>query len=384
MEKSTKITTSTSELNAELKKNSIPYNAVYIILLCIVGFLLAINYVAVFNSKYYWGSLSGKAYVGVVNFRKFDNTQKGQLLVVDKISGANEISIGDEIFYAGNGGEGSGEVLELHFAKKYVLIKTNNSQVSVDTSTIIGKVTKKIDKLGYIFWTFQNTLGLIILNGVLVMLFISRTIWTFCVEPSRKGKELRKNLVFQRNDNRRKKKMLKNYKLTGLDVDSFELLDGDFEINRQKIIENAKNHDISGVYQYLLQKVHRVFVCKRKLTVEDRKKITNCIEQMCLAEHFDLDIEYRLTDLILKTNVVNFDLKNFIDSCKNYLSNKHSYDDLECFMSVLYVLLKRNKNLRKYEMLDLCENLEIYLCRANFVEETNQLLSLCNFIKKII
>lgn len=384
MKESTKITTTSQGLANELKKSSLVYNVLYIILLCVLGLLLIFNYFAVFTTYFYPTNFKGQCFVGVMDTSNYHNVSKGQMLVINKYRGTIKINIGDEVFYSGNSGEGSGVVEETHIPNGYITVSANGEEKNIDVGTVIGQVVAKKDNSGYVVWFLQDWVGTAVLNGLLVIVLLARTIWGFTTEPSKKGKELKKQLKAQKLANKKFKIMYKNYTKTGLDVESFELLDGDFEDNKQKIIEYAKAKDIPNAYKFLLQKVHRVYVCKHKITVLDRKKITNCIELMFLADEFDIDVEYMLTDLILKTHVIHFDLERFISSANEYLSKPHNVQDLECFESVLYVLFKKNKHLRKVSVIAFCESLEVYLCRHHKNENCLHLLNLCNYIKKLI
>lgn len=378
------ITTTSHGLATELHKHSGIYTALYTFLLCIFSLLLIFNYISVFSNHFYITDFSGNAYIGVVDSKNFYNVQNGQLLKVDKYTSTADIVVGDEVFFAGNSGEGSGIVKKLHIPNGYIDVKIGENEQKIMVSTLIGKVVDKVDKIGYVFWIFQSWVGIIVLNVVLAVLVILRTIFGFTVETSAKGRELKRKLAQQRKDHKKFKRIHKNYEKTGLDIESFELLDGDYCQNKQKIVEYAQNGDVASAYKFLLRKVHRVYIEKQKLSMQDRKKIANCIELMCLVENFDIDSEYMLTDLILKTHLVNFDISNFVISCKNYLTEYHTAEDLECFESVLYILIKRNKNLRKAEILELCENLDIYLCQQSLNDNNSSLYSLCGYIKKLI
>lgn len=384
MMKDEKITTTSHGLASELNKHSGIYTALYTFLLCVFSLLLIFNYISVFSNHFYLTDFNGNAYVGVVDTDNFQDVKKGQLLKIDKYTSASDIVVGDEVFFSGNAGEGSGIAKKLHITNGYIDVVVGDIEQKVMVSTLIGKVVDKTDNLGYVFWIFQSWVGVVILNIALIVLVIIRTVFGFTIETSAKGRELKNKLYQQKKDHKRFKRIHKNYAKTGLDIESFEALDGDYFQNKQKIMEYAQNGDVAEAYKFLLRKVHRVYIEKQKLTNQDRKNIANCIEHMCLVEKFDIDSEYMLTDLILKTHLVNFDMSNFVISCRQYLTEPHSVEDLECFESVLYILIKRNKNLRKAEILELCENLDVYLCQQSFNEDQSSLYNLCNYIKKLI
>lgn len=382
--KEEKITTTSHGLATELNKHSGIFTALYMFLLCIFSLLLVFNYISVFSNHFYITDFSGNAYVGVVNPENFQDVAKGQLLKVEKYTSTADIVVGDEVFFSGNAGEGSGIVSRLHIPNGYIDVKMGDNEQKVMVSTLIGKVIDKTDKIGYVFWIFQSWVGVIILNAIIALLVIIRTIFGFTVETSAKGRALKYKLIQQKKDHKKFKRIHKNYEKTGLDIESFELLDGDYYQNKQKIVEYAQNGDVAGAYKFLLRKVHRVYIEKQKMSTQDRKKIGNCIELMCLVEKFDIDSEYMLTDLILKTHLASFDISNFVASCKQYLTGYHAAEDLECFESVLYILIKRNKNLRKAEIVELCEHLDVYLCQQSLNDSQSSLYNLCGYIKKLI
>ena len=384
MKKTNRITTTSQGLATELKKRSLVYTFLYTLLLCVVSGFLIFNYFAVFTSNFYPTNFKGSYYLGVVETNNFNNCKKGQLITFEQYEDAYQIAVGDEIYFKGNAGEGSGVVKKLYLSQNYIKILTNNVEHNVSISTILGKIVQKTDNWGYVVWFLQSWYGIIALNIVIIVLVLLRIVFCYTVETSPKGKELQFRMRAQKKSNIKYKKMHKNYINTELDADSLELLDGEFDENKKKVLEYSKRKDISNAYKFLLQKVHSVYIGKNKLTALDRKKIANCVELMCLVEQFDIDSEYMLTDLILKTPAIHFDLERFLQSCNNYLIGKHYVEDLECFASVLYVLLKKNKHLRKKQFINFCDKLENYLSTANWVQDSAHLLKLCGYIKKLI
>ena len=383
MKENTPITTTSARLASELKKNSLVYTILYTLLLCLLASLLCFNYFSVFSSRFYLSALNGKYLVGIADATKYYNTEPGQILVVQTYKTSANIRVGDELFFSGNIGEGAGIVKYINLSQGYLTL-VNDSEQNVSISTVIGKVVEKKNSGGYILWTFQNWLGVIILNGILIAAVIARTLLAYTVETSPKGRELKKKLKLQQKAQKELKKMQKNYKNTGLDAQSFDLLKGDFLENKKKIEDLAKRKDLPNAYAFLLKKVHRAYICKRHLSGEEREKITNCVELMCLLQTFDLDSEYMLADLILKTSMIWFDTANFIDLCKKYLAQEHKIEDLSCFQYVLYVLIKKNKLLRTNEMLELVELIDQSLLPYKDSEHSVKLLEISNFIKNLI
>ena len=99
--------------------------------------------------------------------------------------------------------------------------------------------------------------------------------------------------------------------------------------------------------------MHETFVTKQELSKSDVNIIKSLVELMCESYGFDMDMEYMLVDLLLKSKLVKFDEKEFSASASRFLQEAN-YDDLLNFGSVLYILLKENYILRKGKLKGVC------------------------------
>ena len=89
---------------------------------------------------------------------------------------------------------------------------------------------------------------------------------------------------------------------------------------------------------------------------------------MCECKDLDVDIEYMLVDLLLKSSLMEFDSKAFTKSAKEFLNSKLDDDDMLNFASVLYVLVYKNKKLRN----ELKEIVDFFLQKAQYLEPKDQ------------
>ena len=388
MKKTNEITTTKRELENELKKNSMGQTILFTLLVSLLIFLLAFCYISVFSSNFYFRSFDGSYLVGVVDTSTYYDTRSGQMLYITPYSSISEISKvnNDIVYYAGNSGTGSGRIKEMYFNEGYITIyrddETKTQNISV--STIIGKVESKADFWGFIIWFIQSEYGIVILNLALIAIVVFRVVIVATTETSAKGWELKKKLRIQNAQYRKIVQMKRNYERTGLEADIFEILDGTYDNNKQALFEFSNKKDLSDAYKFLLRQVHDAYLPKLKLSNEDKNKITNCIELMCLSKDFDEDVEYMLTDLILKTSVVDFDASKFSNSCVELIEKNKNTAVLVRIFTVLYVLLKTKKTLRDDHFIDICEQLELKLAKKSDDNNTIYLLTLSNNIKNLV
>ena len=139
-------------------------------------------------------------------------------------------------------------------------------------------------------------------------------------------------------------------KTDGFSAEDSVIIDGSMGDNLIELVaftSAEKKGDISSTYKYILEKVHRSYMFKDKLSKIDKIRISNVIEMCPIVDKFDEDMEYKLTDLILREQVQEFDLDGFEKLSLKFLSKDVKADDLDNFGSVLYVLLSKTEKLRQ-------------------------------------
>ena len=387
MKKKTTITTTKENLMGELKKNSIAHALFYGILVGIVASLLVFCYFSVFSSNFYLRA-NDACLVGVADSQKFESTNNGDLLFVQKYDDWYDTALGDQIYFSGNTGRGSGNIIERHVADGYLTIKTGEETYNVSLSTVLGKVVAKAGFWGYILYFFQSVAGIIGLNILLAIIVGARMILLATTETSAKGRELKAKLAEQKREYARRKKTHERYKSTSLDSDAFEILSGTHQENKKQLFEVAEKKDQANAYKFLLEKVYNAYLTKPQLTHDEQVKISNCIELMAVAYGFDMDVEYMINDLIIKCPVVDFDMQAFRDTCKEEIIKTKSFENLGRFCSSIYVLAKLNKCVRTSELGEICDAVQEKLADKKFAQKNEQaaeeLQNLLLFIKKFI
>ena len=76
---------------------------------------------------------------------------------------------------------------------------------------------------------------------------------------------------------------------------------------------------------------------------------------MTVPKDFDLDMEYMLIDLNLKSALVDFDLDLFVESSKEFIDGCDHRSDLVNFSSVLYILVYKNPKIRDEKLKEIIE-----------------------------
>ena len=100
--------------------------------------------------------------------------------------------------------------------------------------------------------------------------------------------------------------------------------------------------ELKEKYKYILAEIHDAYLGKKDLSKEEKRRITAITELMTVPKDFDLDMEYMLIDLNLKSALVDFDLDLFVESSKGFIDGCDHRSDLVNFSSVLYILVYKN------------------------------------------
>lgn len=388
MKEKTVITTTKESLVGELKKHSIAYAILYGIVVGLVASMLIFCYFSVFSSNFYLKTADGLNMVAVVDKKSYESNKRGDIIYVRQYDSYADIAVGDEIYYSGNAGEGSGIVVEKHLIDGYLTVKTHEETFHVYLSTLVGKIASKTQFWGYILYFFQSVVGIVALNVLLVVIVAWRMIFIATRETSPKGKELKAKLKKQKRGYAKRLKTTKKYSETTLDAETFDVLSGTHEQNKQKLFEAAGYKDQANAYKFLLEKVYKTYLTKPQLTKDEMVKITNCIELMAVAYGFDEDVEYMINDLIIKSPVVDFDISAFEKTCTEEIVKTNSIENLERFCLSLYILVKLNKSLQTQQICAICDAVDEKLKDEKFVKNNLQikenLQKLTEYIRKFV
>ncbi len=381
--KEQKLTTTNEQLNKELKKNSLVLNIFYALFICIVAILLVFSYFSIFSDRFYFKNFNHQYIVGIGSSENFVNAKNGQLFVISKYNSTMQINIGDEIYYSKNIQKGSGIVQSVNNSTQVIELKCGEQTVHVYFSSVLGKIDSKVDGIGYIVWFIQSKAGVITFNVVLIAIVTTKILLNYFIETSAKGRELKKKLKEQKRELKQLSKNHKKYKDSELNVKTFDMLSGTLLENKQKLTEMSQDGNLSNAYSYLLSSVHEYYMLKDKLDLDDKEKITNCVELMTLANEIGVNEEYMLTDLILKSGIYKFDTKEFLKSGKEFFNNAHAKETYQSFLIVLYVLCKNNKSEIDDNIYDLCSYIQDKIKYDEQLKNDENLIKICELIKKI-
>lgn len=376
----TKITKNQQQLKDSLKQNGLWRSIIYAVIVSLLTCMLIFCYIMVFSTNFYIKGFDGNYNVGVVDTSNHDSAYSGQLVSIREYNSSNDIRLGDEIYFS-SVQEGSGVVTSLQDINKgYVTVSIKGKAESISASTIVGKVVSKTDFWGYVFWFFDSTLGIVVLNVLLASVVITHIVIVATTETSNKGKQLKAKLKKQNLIKISVNKMYNQNQTESMQTE--KLLNGTYKQNSQEIINLAKSGNLSLAYLWLLTSAHDLYLPKLKLTKDDKIKITNCVELIFLSDEILEDQEYLIRDLLLKSELVEFDLVSFVESGKEFLKRSKNIDSLYALQTIIYVMLKTN-NVGS-EMFELIKAIDEKIDTLNAKNREKELKNLNNLLKSLI
>lgn len=345
--------------------------------------LLIFGYAIKFSVNSYT-TFFGIKFTGTVNAKQFYKAKNCDLIVAKPYEKITDIDIGDIICYATNLEKGSGEVVS--YRGGVFEIKTNDEMKRISQNSIVGKQVNTIRFIGVLVEFIGSYYGIITFNAILIGYVLYLTFSRINYENTAKGIYLYNKFKQLKEEEKERAKAIR--KLGGVETISLEvieLISGDYNQNVNNIIKfkNEEKISLKDKYKYILNLLHDNYLPKKELSKEEKKHITSLIELMCVAGDIDSDIEYMITDLILKTKLVSFDVKSFNKSVIDFLSLNLDDDDLLNLGSILYVLIYNNAKYRK----DLEQIVNVFLQKAQYSDRPERdvvfkvALSMVNMIK---
>lgn len=334
--------------NRETQVKDRPVKIVGRVLLLILLFGILITcYIFKFSSILYPRFFSYYL-VSDFNTTSYYKVDSCDLVVIKPYNDISDAKEGDIICYQINSTRGSG--VFLRFNQDILELEQENGEIiRVGKNSVIGEQVDTIAVIGFFFAFFESYAGIVFVTIVLLAYLAYITFSRVNYENTKHGKELLKELNKQKKEAKQRKKLLAELRdMEGLDYLIGNMLEGDYQQNRQRFydFDYKIKGSVKEKYKYVLSTIHETYLSKPDLSRAEKRKITSVIELMCESEEFDGDMEYMLVDLALKTKLVDFDTKNFCDCASKFLKGKILEDDLLNFGSVLYILVKNNKKLR--------------------------------------
>ncbi|MBQ9790046.1 MAG: hypothetical protein IJW24_00440 [Clostridia bacterium] len=319
-------------------------NIVTIIALFLV---LIFCYYGMFSSGLAMGSARA---VGVIDAGNFYGASFGDMITIEKVSDIKTIEIGDVVVYHLNGEVGSVKVSLVDYDKKIIYSKEDNVQRTLAFELILGKQKAQVPVLGAIIGFFVSPAGVTVLSAVLLAYLYFLTFSRINKEETEKGKQLAKQLKAEKEENKIRRRLLENFRRTeGFSAEDSNIIDGSMGDNLIELVSytsNGAQKSVTDTYSYILEKVHRTYMTKQRLSKRERTRVSNVIEMFPIVEKVDDGMAFRLVDLILHEQVLEFDVVGFEKLCLKFFSKNITKQDLSNFGSVLYVLIQKNKKMK--------------------------------------
>lgn len=318
--------------------------------LALLLILLVISYIFSFSLSLYPNFFKYKL-DGIFSSKQYFGAQTLDLIVIEPYSKIGDAQKGDIVCYYTNSYHGSGR-LSMVDGNMMVVELRDGSFTRISTRFVVGKQVKKIGVLGLFVKLYFSYYGAAILTLLTICYCVYLTMSRINYENTQHGKELLQRFRKEQKEIRSRKQMLSTLeKNGGVDFQALTMLEGDFYDNLAKLksFDLFVNATAKDKYKFILKKVYDAYIYQ-PLNKKEMCNVGNVIELMCEAGAFDLDMQYMLSDLILKTKIVDFDFEAFRDSAFNFMKLKLDESDFLNFISVLFLLLKQNPKLRNDDM----------------------------------
>ena len=324
---------------AETQQKDKPY------LIVIRTFIILMLFVVMFCS--FLLSFSGQAtigsgekkYLGIFSAKNFYNTSNCSLIVATEVTSVSDISLGEEVLYSSASETGTalfcstdGIIVELE--------RENGETFLINKNYVVGVVTKKEPGVGFFLAFLQTSVGGIVAMVLLLAYAAYLSFSRINYENTKQGKELFALYQKEKQGNAKRKAIFKLMKsVQGVDEKIAEMLSGSIDENKKAFyeFESDKFDNLTNKYEYVLYRLHEVFVVKEKLSKQERKCVSSLLQLLPVVDHVNQNIEYMMVDLLLKGSLVGFKEKAFESGISVLLSKELDDQDLLNIGSILYI-----------------------------------------------
>ena len=358
------------ETQAKEKPHKIVLRTVFLVVLFA---LLFISYIFNFATDLYPEGLNTYC-TAEFNVENHYNASSCDLIIIKPYKNINTAKAGDIICFSTNTEEGSGKLVSM--AGEDVVIKLRNGETkTIKQVCIIGKQVEKVAVVGF-FWAFLDSyIGIIVLSLIILAYVAFLTFSRINYENTEHGKKLYKRFRYKQAEERQRKKLLKEVRgIEGIDLKISQMLEGDFEQNKKKFLEfdYETKGKLKDKYKYILAEIHDAYLGKEDLSKEEKRRITSITELMTVPKDFDLDMEYMLIDLNLKTHLYDFDEDAFLQSSIEFIEGCDHKSDLINFGSVLYILVYKNSRIRDEKMVEIIKKYQERMAEFDKMGDSKQ------------
>ena len=335
-------------------------NVSRVVIITLLSLFIFIGYFLSFSAAGYI-KIATSGYIGVLNTKNHYSARFGDLCVVRELENYNSIKTGDIIFYTINGEMYSAPVESV--SDKIIVVKKGEELHNVPKTNIDGKLVKTVGVIGFFVGIISSVYSAIACSIILFIYLAVITISRINYENTEKGKNLRQKYFEEKK--RLKRTRQQEQKIKTDKTSLLESIDGDVLTTLNNIKKIANNNKVFETYELLLEDAHEYYFSVKRLSKEDRRKITILVELSVCFNRVNLDVEYMLVDLIILAKLEGFNKQQFLENSKKLIT-KGTEESLFNFISILYVLISRNENLKVKEIKNILQTYKKEITTRNY------------------
>lgn len=335
-------------------------NVSRVVIITLLSLFIFIGYFLSFSAAGYI-KIATSGYIGVLNTKNHYSARFGDLCVVRELENYNSIKTGDIIFYTINGEMYSAPVESV--SDKIIVVKKGEELHNVPKTNIDGKLVKTVGVIGFFVGIISSVYSAIACSIILFIYLAVITISRINYENTEKGKNLRQKYFEEKK--RLKRTRQQEQKIKTDNTSLLESIEGDVLTTLNNIKKIADNNKVFETYELLLEDAHEYYFSVKRLSKEDRRKITILVELSVCFNRVNLDVEYMLVDLIILAKLEGFNKQQFLENSKKLIT-KGTEESLFNFISILYVLISRNENLKVKEIKNILQTYKKEITTRNY------------------
>lgn len=335
-------------------------NVSRVVIITLLSLFIFIGYFLSFSAAGYI-KIATSGYIGVLNTKNHYSARFGDLCVVRELENYNTIKTRDIIFYTINGEMYSAPVESV--SDKIIVVKKGEELHNVPKTNIDGKLVKTVGVIGFFVGIISSVYSAIACSIILFIYLAVITISRINYENTEKGKNLRQKYFEEKK--RLKRTRQQEQKIKTDNTSLLESIEGDVLTTLNNIKKIADNNKVFETYELLLEDAHEYYFSVKRLSKEDRRKITILVELSVCFNRVNLDVEYMLVDLIILAKLEGFNKQQFLENSKKLIT-KGTEESLFNFISILYVLISRNENLKVKEIKNILQTYKKEITTRNY------------------
>ncbi len=342
-----------------------------VIFITLLSLFIFVGYIFGFSASGY-PKINNKLYIGILNTSNFYEVNFGDLCVVKNIDSLSSVKKGDVVFYIINGESYSARVESVE--TEIIVIQNKEGFTSVAQKNLQGVLVSRVAVLGFFVGLVCSYYGAIIFSLILFAYLCYTTISRINYENTEKGKRLRdKYLKENKAQKRTKSQDLILNKNEAKELLNFVEIDAITTLNNIKSL--TKNKKQFETYELIVDNAHKKYLSLKRWSKDEKLKITIIVELCVCFGRIDLDVEYKIVDLLLKSKLAEFNTCQFLENTKKLMA-KGTEETLFNFASILYVLISKNPTLKNKEMKQIVNLFEKELQTRSYDKDSRCVMTL--------